>query len=296
MSQQNKATNTRGRRTGSGVDGRRLRVDERRRDPTTRCAHTNAGACCEIVGLGFSCTCGLVNVSRGHETTLPATPGHEQPRRDTHGRAAPATRRGHAALAVRHAGPHATTGCAHCWPRRTLLASSREATGGVSTGVWLGAYRGKRRREREGERRLTRNRRRTSRRARTTTALANSKTSTNDGRLEEANGADGKLDGDGSAPAGRARRERGGSDSSAAVESWHGRSLGRAGSAKRQDRVGTSMAVLAGSPGLHRRATPGRRAGRGQAETSGGFGPATPAKSNQPEKNTWERKCGREMS
>jgi hypothetical protein len=150
MSQQNKATNTRGRRTGSGVDGRRLRVDERRRDPTTRCAHTNAGACCEIVGLGFSCTCGLVNVSRGHETTLPATPGHEQPRRDTHGRAAPATRRGHAALAVRHAGPHATTGCAHCWPRRTLLASSREATGGVSTGVWLGAYRGKRRREREG--------------------------------------------------------------------------------------------------------------------------------------------------
>jgi hypothetical protein len=49
------------------------------------------------------------------------------------------------------------------------------------------------------------------------------------------------------------------------VESWHGRSLGRAGSAERQDRVGASMAVLAGSPGLHRRATLGRRAGWPQA-------------------------------
>jgi hypothetical protein len=75
----------------------------------------------------------------------------------------------------------------------------------------------------------------------------NSETSTNDGRLGKVNGADGKPDGDGGAPAGRARQERGGSDSSAAVELWHGRRLGRAGSAERQDRARASMAVWAGS-------------------------------------------------
>jgi hypothetical protein len=46
VSRQDNATNTWGRRTGSGVDGRRLWVDEHRlgvdgcrRDPTIRCAY-----------------------------------------------------------------------------------------------------------------------------------------------------------------------------------------------------------------------------------------------------------------
>jgi hypothetical protein len=50
--------------------------------------------------------------------------------------------------------------------------------------------------------------------------------------------------------------------------------------------AGAAQASYAGSP---RWLATSRRAGRGRAETSGGFGPATPAKSNQPEKNTWER-------
>jgi hypothetical protein len=54
--------------------------------------------------------------------------------------------------------------------------------------------------------------------------------------------------------------------------------------------AGAAQASYAGSP---RWLAMSRRAGRGRVETSG---PATPAKSNQPEKNTWERKCGREMS
>jgi hypothetical protein len=77
-------TDTCERRKGvhvQGVDGGRLRVDEHRRNPN-------------------DVLCGLVNVSRDHETALHVAPGHEQLRRGAHGRAAPAARRGHATSAA----------------------------------------------------------------------------------------------------------------------------------------------------------------------------------------------------
>jgi hypothetical protein len=95
--------------------------------------------------MGFSCTCGLVNVSRGHETALHATPGHEQPRQGTHGRAAPATRRGHAGPAARHARP-----CALLAAMGTARFEQRGHRRGLNRGL-VGRVQGKTP-EREGGR------------------------------------------------------------------------------------------------------------------------------------------------